>query len=39
MHDLEPSSEGIIMNASMESSEMTKTGNSYKEKHFRKLAH
>ena len=39
MHDLEPSSEEIIMNASMGKNEMTKTADSYKTKHFNKLAY
>ena len=37
MHDLEPSSEEIIMNSSMEQNKMTKTADSYTEKHFNKL--
>ena len=39
MHDLEPSSEESIMNASMVQNKRTKTGDSYKKNHFNKLAH
>ena len=39
MHDLEPSSEETIMNASMEKNERTKTADSYKKNHFNKLSY